>query len=160
MQVSCGVKHTLFLDIYGHAFATGSNKLGRLGIDTVKHSKETQYFPVPISLDARIAQVAAGDSHSLFVSHKEGIVYACGDNSVGQLGQELSGDKLDSVSQPIQVKGLRYVRDIACKRYSMAVTEEGHLYMWGNGPAINYGLIPQRICSIPAKVSSIAIGDT
>jgi alpha-tubulin suppressor-like RCC1 family protein len=43
VQVSCGTKHTLFLDIYGHAFACGSNKHGRLGIKTEEASKEVQY---------------------------------------------------------------------------------------------------------------------
>ena len=83
IQTSCGVKHSLFLDIYGHAFACGSNKLGRLGIDTEANPKETQYIPVSVKLDVRISQLAAGDSHSLFVGHKEGLVYACGDNSAG-----------------------------------------------------------------------------
>lgn len=41
----------------------------------------------------------------------------------------------------------------------MAITEEGYLFMWGNGPVQSYGFLPQRICSIPNKVTSIAIGD-
>lgn len=54
VQVSCGTKHTLFLDIFGHAFACGTNKHGRLGIDATQHSKVTQYKPVSVKLESRL----------------------------------------------------------------------------------------------------------
>ena len=47
VQVSCGTKHTLFLDIFGHAFASGSNKLGRLGIGN-DYGKGVQHVPVAV----------------------------------------------------------------------------------------------------------------
>lgn len=80
VQVSCGTKHTLFLDIYGRAYATGSNKLGRLGINK---DKRVYYTPESVSIESRLQKIAAGDSHSLFLTQREGFVYACGDNSVG-----------------------------------------------------------------------------
>lgn len=42
----------------------------------------------------------------------------------------------------------------------MALALDGNLFMWGNGPLINYGLVPSRICSIPNKVNMISIGDS
>lgn len=42
----------------------------------------------------------------------------------------------------------------------MALGSDGNLYLWGNGPLINYGLIPTRICSIPNKVTTLGIGDS
>ena len=159
MQVSCGTKHTLFLDIFGIAFAAGSNKTGRMGISQ-EHRRGVQYSPIPVEIENRLQQVAAGDSHSLFLTQKEGLVFACGDNSLGQLGQDLSGEKLAFLSKPVQVKGLRYIKEILCRKYSMALANDGHLFMWGNGSLANYGLIPTRICSLPNKVSTISIGDS
>jgi len=45
-------------------------------------------------------------------------------------------------------------------KYSMALSSDGSLYLWGDGPLINYGLVPNRICSIPNKVNFISIGDS
>ena len=85
VQVSCGIKHSLFLDVFGNVFAAGSNKLGRLGIGH-ENGRGVQYFPVKVCIESKIQQVAAGNSHSLFLTQREGLVYACGDNSNGQLG--------------------------------------------------------------------------
>ena len=80
VQVSCGTKHTLFLDIYGRAFATGSNKLGRLGIGK---ERSVYFTPEPVCMENRLQKIAAGDSHSLFLTQREGCVFASGDNSLG-----------------------------------------------------------------------------
>lgn len=65
----------------GYAFGNGI--YGQLGSGQNKNS----YFPIKIKLE-NIESIAAGENHSLFIS--KGSLFACGDNSNGQLGTMLN----------------------------------------------------------------------
>ena len=60
-------------------YAFGNGIYGQLGTDQSRNS----YIPIKVKLD-EVDGIAAGDNHSLFII--KGNVYACGDNSNGQLG--------------------------------------------------------------------------
>ena len=89
MQVSAGSSHSLFLHSSGIVYSCGLNTNGQLGINSIAQSQ----LLVPVrdttgivgTQITGIIQVAAGGSHSLFL-HSSGIVYACGNNANGQLG--------------------------------------------------------------------------
>jgi alpha-tubulin suppressor-like RCC1 family protein len=92
-QIAAGLYHSLFRSSDGAVFACGWNYYGQLGVtsvttDTAKRIKPTQvlnYSGGSGTYISGITQIAAGANHSLFRS-SDGAVFACGENTRGQLG--------------------------------------------------------------------------
>lgn len=81
-SVSCGESHTLALKADGTVFSCGNGRSAALGHgDRVS----THGFQQIAGLSEKIAQVAAGEDFSLFLS-RSGRVYACGASDFGQTG--------------------------------------------------------------------------
>ncbi|USK85686.1 hypothetical protein [Peribacillus asahii] len=100
--------------------------------------------------------VAAGDSHTL-VLKKNGTVWSFGKNQTGQLG---NGNTKNQYT-PVQVKGLKNVKDIAAGyNFSLALKKDGTVWMWGNPLASvsNPRSIPYQIKSLK-NVVDIAAGE-
>jgi alpha-tubulin suppressor-like RCC1 family protein len=104
IQVAAGAYHTLFLENTGMVYACGSNKFGQLSSgQLVADGKNTDKTPDPVEVITynskstlrtrleNIIQVAAGNTHSLFLKFNK-TVTGCGRNNNGQLG---TGDKID-----------------------------------------------------------------
>nr|ACO14918.1 Secretion-regulating guanine nucleotide exchange factor [Caligus clemensi] len=79
--ISCGLRHTLFLDSRGNVYGVGSNRKGQLGL-TNKGS--ILVSPSPVVMDRNVAQISAGQNFSLCLS-EDGSVFGFGDNKFGQL---------------------------------------------------------------------------
>jgi alpha-tubulin suppressor-like RCC1 family protein len=72
--------------------------------------------------------VSAGGSHTVALC-ENGIVWAWGSNSFGQLGDGTTTDRL----MPIQVQGISSAIDIATGRnHSVALLSDGTVWTWGN----------------------------
>ncbi|MEH6947974.1 hypothetical protein V7068_13070 [Bacillus sp. JJ634] len=109
--------------------------------------------------------VAAGDSHTL-VLKKNGTVWSFGKNQTGQLG---NGNTKNQYT-PVQVKGLKNVKDIAAGyNFSLALKKDGTVWMWGNNERNQIGdgktgsslmknvLVPYQVKSL-TKVKSVSGG--
>jgi Regulator of chromosome condensation (RCC1) repeat len=101
-------------------------------------------------------QVAAGQSHALTLSSDRRSVYAWGRNDCGQTGL---GTTRAYIDVPTQVQfgdgpGPLCIADIAAgERHSMAKTEEGGLYSWGDNVFRQTGHITdEEIIPAPRKV--------
>jgi len=105
IKVACGDWHSLFLKSDSTVMASGKNNLGSLGIGNTDYLKTT---PLPVLGLTGIVDVAAGDSHSLFLK-SDGTVWACGYNFNGQLGDGTTFIR----STPIQIPNLTNVVAIA-----------------------------------------------
>ena len=76
-----------------------------------------------------IIDIAAGYSHSLAVGY-DGVVYAWGSNSYGQLGDGTT----ESSSVPIQAKTIKNAVQVAAGTdCSLALTQDSKIYSWGYG---------------------------
>lgn len=118
--VACGARHTIVVTSDGYAWAFGDNAFGQLGLpptrspdnpnaDAAPPPKRVQSPVQVLSLiDVRIVSVAAGAYHSLFLTNL-GLVYACGRNHKGQLGDGTKDDR--SVPQSIQPEIKKRVGD-------------------------------------------------
>ena len=124
--------HTLLLSYGGTLSAWGRNDSGQCGISSdVPIVLEPNY----IEIDAEIISVSAGAEHSLALD-ENGNVWAWGDNTYGQLGQE---DETDTYV-PQKVEGLEHIVQIAAGGYhSLALDEGGSVWAWGRNNCFQLG---------------------
>ena len=92
-----------------------------------------------LHMGAPVALVACGASHTIVAMAQRG-VWVWGSNSHGQVGVELRNpgvcDGRGNVCTPVRVRALRDTRVVCVSgggATSAAVTEEGRVWMWGDG---------------------------
>jgi alpha-tubulin suppressor-like RCC1 family protein len=100
VAVSAGSDHTLALKGDGTVWALGYNNNGQLGTGSFSGETPVQ-TPVQVTGLTGITAIAAGAYHSLALKD-DGTVWAWGDNSQGQLGDNTKTDR----ASPVQVQGL------------------------------------------------------
>ena len=109
--VSCGVDHSIFLDINGNVFATGENDYGQLGLG--KESSILEFTAIPQKLNIPpIRQISCGYDFTICLS-EEGTVFSFGDNRYGQLGL---GD-IDEHRFPQKIESLENIDFVECGGY-------------------------------------------
>jgi alpha-tubulin suppressor-like RCC1 family protein len=106
IKVAAGSGHSLALRSDGTVWAWGVNTSGQLGDGTITGSGDT---PVQVSGLTGITQIAAGGLFSLAL-RSDGTVWAWGDNSLGQLGDNSTTLRSDV---PVRVAGLSMATSIA-----------------------------------------------
>lgn len=111
----------------GTAWTWGANGSGALGTgSTVTHS----LVPVQVPGLTNITDVAGGASNG-YAHRTDGTVWAWGDNSAGQLG---NNSTVTFSRTPVQVSGLTGTIAIAAGRYNgYAVKSDGTVWAWGAG---------------------------
>ena len=146
VQVSAGWMHSLALGSDGNAYAWGYNYFGQLGDGT---SSNYRYTPVRVKTpdrntypdlpkDFTYLQVSAGEQDSLALG-SDGYAYACGDNSLGSLGDGTTTTRYtpvrvktpDRKTYPDLPKDFTYLQVSAGWAHSLAVGSDGNAYAWG-----------------------------
>uniref|UniRef100_A0A8C2J4L7 Regulator of chromosome condensation (RCC1) and BTB (POZ) domain containing protein 1 n=2 Tax=Cyprinus carpio TaxID=7962 RepID=A0A8C2J4L7_CYPCA len=128
VSIACGQTSSMAVADNGEVYAWGYNGNGQLGLG----NNGNQLTPCRlIALQGFcVVQIASGYSHSLALTD-EGLLYAWGANTYGQLG---TGNKSNQLS-PIQVMAEkeRIVEIAACHstHTSAAKTQSGQVFMWG-----------------------------
>ena len=129
---SCSAAHAIFISSDFDAYVIGRNENGQLGIGTEGKGNDVV---LPTKLESKlfdnskISDAACGKGHTLFLS-TEGRVFACGDNTSGQLGITLSQE---FVTKPKKLNFEPYVKMMACGQlFSMIVDTSGNLYSFGH----------------------------
>lgn len=135
-SVSVGNAFMVALDARGVLRAWGVNTRGTLGNGTTIDSS----VPVEVTHPDQLyfQQVSAGFDHVLALG-SDGNVYAWGSNEYGQLGWEGSSDVL----VPTLVTALSNQKIVALAagaRYSLALTENGEVYAWGDNRNCQLGI--------------------
>jgi alpha-tubulin suppressor-like RCC1 family protein/tRNA A-37 threonylcarbamoyl transferase component Bud32 len=122
-----GLHHCIARNSSGKVYCWGWNVLGLLGIGTEDFSyhkpKLNQYLNNEFVID-----ISCGVNHSLVLTNCGEVAW--GSNYYGQIGNGCNANQLT----PIKVKGFNTERVvmISCGwRHSMALTECGHVYSWG-----------------------------
>ena len=125
-SLSCGYNHTVAILVNGIAVSFGTNEYGQLG----QNESEKKPGIVKTLTELRCVKMAAcGARHTLFLTTNLQI-FACGDNTMGQLGV---GDR-DPRTKPRLVPRLQNdsVIQITCgKFHSLALTKDSIVYAWG-----------------------------
>lgn len=135
-QVSVCANCSITLSMDGKVFSWGSNQDGGLG-----NGNSTGGVNVPVAVKTEgtpmagktISQISSGGIHNLALS-MDGKVYAWGNNSSGQLGDET----VSHSNVPVAVKtagtdmdGKTIVQVSAGEKHTIALDTEGNIYEWG-----------------------------
>jgi alpha-tubulin suppressor-like RCC1 family protein len=159
VKIAQGNGFTLALTERGRVFAWGKNDHGQLG----NNSTVDSYAPVAVDTTGvlagkRIVDIAAGDKHALALD-ENGAMYAWGDNSYGELGNDSSTDS----SVPVEVYVSRdiYLQTIiavaAGKDFSLALSREGHVFAWGKNRSGQLGNNGYRPKFVPVLVDTSGV---
>ena len=92
------------------------------------------------TVQVRLAQVSAGQSHSLAVG-SDGNLYAWGNNQNGQLGDGTTTNRTASTSVAAPA-GKRFVQVAAGSAHSMALDRDGTVWTWGGNEKGQLGRTP------------------
>jgi inhibitor of Bruton tyrosine kinase len=160
VAVAGATHHSLFCTASGALYACGLGKGGRLGLPSTTHDGTTFVPTRLVSLSAwHVTAVAAAENHSLCVTAC-GNVFAWGSNRFGQLGLDPSSPGFSAhcippdesswsaaqstkscLNVPRRVDRLHQVTAVAAGlRHSLALTQQGHVYGWGDNSAGQLGL--------------------
>ncbi|XP_029324754.1 RCC1 and BTB domain-containing protein 1 isoform X2 [Mus caroli] len=128
VEVACGSHHSMALAADGEVYGWGYNGNGQLGLG----NNGNQLTPVRVAAlhGMCVNQIVCGYAHTLALTD-EGLLYAWGANTYGQLG---TGSKNNLLSPTqIMVEKERVIEIAACHstHTSAAKTQGGHVYMWG-----------------------------
>jgi hypothetical protein len=126
--ISAGEVHSIFLQNNGTVWACGNNASGQLGDGIGGGSPSTPTQVISIS---NIIAIAAGSNHSLFLK-SDGTVWACGDNTYGQLGVVTANI---SNPTPIQVTSLSGITAVAAgcnSNHSLFLKNDGTVWACGD----------------------------
>ncbi|XP_050295909.1 probable E3 ubiquitin-protein ligase HERC1 isoform X2 [Anthonomus grandis grandis] len=120
-------------------YVWGSNSSHQLA----EGQNEKILLPVKSKVFQEVQEIEAGQ-YCTFIIHKDGFVSACGKGSYGRLGL---GESLNhSTPKKILLDG--FVKKLSSSRgsdgHTLALTEEGHVYSWGDG---DYGKLGHGTCA-------------
>ena len=148
IQIAAGYYHNLALRSDGTVWGWGCNSDQQLAVSHAEYVTTPEMIPGLEGLV--IVDIAAGSKHSMVLT-EEGQVYAWGGNSSKQIGVGSSDSIIES---PTLVSIPGNVIDIECGHYhSMALTDDGKLWMWGNNANGQLGLgFSGGVCSTPVPV--------
>lgn len=145
VSMACGRAHTVIVVENEGVFSLGNNAYGQCGRSIVEdedYSKNPTINQIR-DLPDDIVKVVCGQDHTLFLT-ESGQVYSCGLGADGQTGC----GHYKPVGHPIQVKG-----DIEGERIvsvgsrgdcSLAVSDKGDVFGWGNSEYGQLGLVTEQ----------------
>jgi regulator of chromosome condensation len=149
VAIGSGNNHSFAVDEQGDVWGWGLNAMGQTGTGYFSSSDSEIFIPKKVigfsksELDGdTVVEIVGGDQHTLFRT-SSGKVYACGRSNAGQLGlpddHEAFNNRRDPdfVSEPVLVpfpdEDDPIVQVSAGPQNSMAVSQHGALYVWGQG---------------------------
>jgi X-linked retinitis pigmentosa GTPase regulator len=140
IAVSCGYYHTAVVTEEGAVLCWGKGSSGQLGLG------DASGCLIPRSIAAlhehKIREVSCGMAHTLVLSD-EGLVFAWGAASDGQLGVGECPEGQADAHEPLQVLGVDTPVSLiaAGSRHSLCITrDDARLYAWGNNSDGRLGL--------------------
>ncbi len=147
----------LAVDTSGHAWGWGDDAIGELCLGTTR----IQGTPVRLPFSGVTAMSGAAD-HDLYDAG--GVLYACGQNVAGDLGDGTAASTL----RPVRVAGINgadVTELVTSFANSGALLSNGQYYDWGynadgqvgDGHAPHDAYVPVRV-HLPGRVAQVALG--
>ncbi|WP_158373750.1 Ig-like domain-containing protein [Cellulosimicrobium cellulans] len=149
-DVWAGASSSFAVTSDGRLWAAGSGTAGQLG-DGASADRATR---VPVGgLPGGVTQVAGGQRHTLAVAG-DGSLWSWGDGSSGQLGHGSSAGR--DVPGQVYLVDVPVVSVAAGAEFSLAVTEDGRTWAWGENDEAQLGWPAQVGVSLPVRVGGLA----
>ncbi len=131
--IKCGDAHTMAITTNNELYAWGRNNYGQLGLGKNSDNICENNFPQQVC-PGGIRSVSCGIFHTAIITTC-GDLYACGDNTYGQLGLGHN-----STRNALIKVNLDNIISISCGDYhTMAVTTTNELYAWGHCAQLGVG---------------------
>lgn len=112
----------------GNAYTFGRNDKGQLGDGSFKSRSQ----PLKVPVAAKFVHAATGRNHTLLVT-EDGQVYSTGENKACQLGHALNANKDQNKFERVSALKDETVVRVACGvDFSIAITDKGAVWSWGN----------------------------
>ena len=153
VDIDCGLHYSVAIDDQGRVWVWGRNRHGELGNFESENQSKSCIEPPHLleNCSEPMIKVACGQHHVLLFSENSHQIYSLGWNKFGQLGRILSGVVACGTSQKVELK-LESSEDLiidifAGWNYSCALTQTGHVYLWGRCDKGQLGLNPKN-CSV------------
>jgi alpha-tubulin suppressor-like RCC1 family protein len=154
VSLTGGAYHLLALDKKGNVYGWGQSGYGETGCAPT----QLIYVSTPCTVLKNAVQVAAGEYFSIALDNK-GRVWTWGHNLYGQLGD--GGKKNSQVPVQVNLQGETARLIGAAYEGAFAVTDQGHVWAWGDNEAhglgfkgTNYGV--QKIIRTPTQVPNLS----
>uniref|UniRef100_A0A2C9K806 HECT-type E3 ubiquitin transferase n=1 Tax=Biomphalaria glabrata TaxID=6526 RepID=A0A2C9K806_BIOGL len=153
VAVHSGGRHALALSIDGKVFAWGEGDDGKLGLSSRMNCDTPRLIEALKS--KRVRDIACGSSHSAAII-SNGDLYTWGLGDYGRLGH---GDNTTQL-KPKQVMALagQRVVQVACgsrDAQTLALTDDGVVYSWGDGDFGKLGRGGSEGCNVPHPVERL-----
>jgi alpha-tubulin suppressor-like RCC1 family protein len=153
-KVVCGYRFTLFLDSTGRVYACGNNTNGQLAQNTVTQLLVPTIINTNISTRI-ITNIACKGSHAIFLD-STGIVYSCGLNTNGQLGQNTTTQLL--IPTQITSTNISIITNIVSGyNHTIFVDPTGKLYSCGLNTNGQLGQNNTTQLLVPTQITSTNI---
>lgn len=153
VAVHSGGKHAMALTLDGKVFSWGEGEDGKLGHGTRITLDKPKLIEALRS--KRIRDIACGSSHSAAIT-SAGELYTWGLGEYGRLGH---GDNATQLKPRLVSALLDYrVVQVACgsrDAQTLALTEEGFVFSWGDGDFGKLGRGGSEGCSVPHQVERL-----
>ena len=153
--VAAGGFHTLALRNDDTLWAWGKNDLGQLGIDST--NTKSGYSTIPVKVAAlgapfsNISSIAANGHHSL--ARANGLVWAWGLNSSGQLGIDPKTTGVMAVPKPVSGLPAAGISSIAAGGgFNLAIDKDRLVWAWGANDNGQLGINTRVASFTPGKV--------
>lgn len=154
---AAGQEHSLALCGDGTLASWGENTLGQLGTSSTTPSSVPVAVTTTGALNGKtVVAIAAGSYHSLALC-SDGSVYAWGDNSFGQLGDNTTTRRTTptAVNLTGALSGRSVVAIAAGQYHSLALCSDGSLTAWGGNFSGQLGDNTNTQRKVPASLLNV-----
>ncbi|RMA46417.1 InlB B-repeat-containing protein [Bifidobacterium sp. wkB344] len=131
VQASAGGSHVVALSSDGNIYTWGDNNAGRLGRAVTNSTPADKPGKADTPTDVTFTSVSAGQGHTVAVD-TQGDVYTWGDNTQGELGRSTTSTPADKPGKADTPAGITFTQASAGESHSVAVSDDGGIYTWGN----------------------------
>lgn len=138
-KISAGYSHLMILTNRGNLYGCGDNRVGQIGLDAAYIYTSSTYhnIPLPNAHDKNIKSVHCGLNHTMILTF-DGLLYATGGNSKGELGLGDFIDRYEFTRVPID--NVTEIHLSCTAAVSTIVTRDGSIYTCGDNSSTKLGL--------------------
>ena len=131
VQASAGGSHVVALGSDGNLYTWGDDSAGQLGRAVTSKTPADKPGKADTLADVTFTSVSAGRGHTVAVD-TQGEIYSWGGNTHGQLGRSTTSTPVDEPGKVDTPVGVTFIQASAGGSHSVAISDDGNLYTWGN----------------------------